>query len=73
MNSIDKINFEDKTLTCLECGQDFVFSSSEQFFFWSKGLAEPKRCKPCRMQRRRTINRETEQLMEVENGNNRTS
>jgi len=60
----DKVDFEDRTLTCLDCGQDFVFSSSEQFFYWGKGLAEPKRCKSCRQYRRMTINRMTDRLRE---------
>jgi len=41
--------FEDKTLTCKECGREFVFSASEQEFFAEKGFTnEPQRCKACR-------------------------
>ncbi len=41
--------FEDKTLVCKECGQEFVFTAGEQEFYASKGLTnEPKRCKSCR-------------------------
>lgn len=69
----DKLNFEDKVLICMDCGQDFIFSSSEQFFYWGKGLAEPKRCKSCRQFRRNTINRETERLKEGYDGNNRAT
>jgi hypothetical protein len=69
----NKVNFEDKVLTCLDCGQDFTFSSSEQFFYWSKGLTEPKRCKSCRQFRRNTINRETDRPKEGYDGNKRTS
>ncbi|MDD4876544.1 MAG: zinc-ribbon domain containing protein [Dehalococcoidales bacterium] len=47
--------FSEKILTCADCGQDFIFTEGEQRYFWSKGLAEPKRCKPCRMIRRRSI------------------
>jgi hypothetical protein len=68
-----KVNFQDKVLTCLDCGQDFIFSSSEQFFFWSKGLAEPKRCKSCRQFRRNTINGKTDGLKEGHDGRNPTS
>ena len=41
--------FEDKTLTCKECGAEFVFTASEQEFYESKGFVnEPQRCKACR-------------------------
>ncbi len=38
-----------KTLTCLQCGNSFLFSASEQEFFSRKGRKnEPKRCPDCR-------------------------
>jgi len=52
--NVDMI-FTDRTLTCADCGQDFIFTEGEQRYFWSKGLSEPKRCKPCRMLRRRSL------------------
>jgi hypothetical protein len=52
---INKPNFEDRTLTCADCGEDFIFTVGEQVFFWDKGLSEPKRCKQCRMIRKRSI------------------
>ena len=61
---MNRVDFVDKVLTCLDCGQDFVFSSSEQFFYWGKALAEPKRCKSCRQLRRMTINKVTDGLRE---------
>jgi CxxC-x17-CxxC domain-containing protein len=40
---------KDKTLTCRDCGQEFVFTASEQDFFAEKGFTnEPTRCKDCR-------------------------
>jgi CxxC-x17-CxxC domain-containing protein len=40
---------EDKTLVCVDCGQEFVFSASEQDFFEEKRFTnEPKRCNSCR-------------------------
>lgn len=51
----DNIDFKDKDLVCEDCGLKFTFTQDEQRFFWSKGLAEPKRCKPCRMLRRRSL------------------
>ena len=49
---------QDKTLICKDCGQEFVFSVSEQEFFAEKGFSnEPSRCLDCRAARRRN-NRE---------------
>ena len=45
--------FEDKTLVCKECGQDFVFTSGEQEFYDERGFQnEPQRSKPCRDSRK---------------------
>ena len=45
--------FEDKTLTCRECGAEFVFTASEQQFYAEKGFQnEPGRCPSCRAARR---------------------
>lgn len=43
----------DKTLTCVECGEEFIFSDEEQQFYSERGFQEPKRCKPCRDKRKR--------------------
>lgn len=48
--------FCDKVLSCCDCGKSFVFTAGEQAYYWSKGLSEPKRCKPCRELRKRTLN-----------------
>lgn len=41
--------FQDRTLTCRDCGEAFAFSSGEQAFFASKGLTnDPQRCTTCR-------------------------
>jgi CxxC-x17-CxxC domain-containing protein len=43
----------DRTLTCRDCGQQFVFTSGEQEFFQSRGLMnEPGRCPECRAARK---------------------
>ena len=39
--------FVDKTLHCLDCGKEFVFTASEQELSAKKGLKEPVRCKVC--------------------------
>lgn len=47
--------FEDRTLTCRDCGESFVFSAGEQQFFASKGLVnEPQRCVSCRAAAKRS-------------------
>ena len=46
---------QDRTLTCRDCGQDFVFSAGEQEFFASKGLTnDPQRCPSCRAAAKRS-------------------
>jgi len=52
---IEVPEFKDRGTTCADCGKDFIFTEGEQRYFWSKGLAEPKRCKSCRVIRRRSI------------------
>ncbi len=44
--------YQDKTLECVECGQSFTFSSSDQEFHATRGYQEPKRCPNCRQARR---------------------
>lgn len=40
--------FVDKTLHCLDCGREFVFTAGEQEFYAMKGWKEPLQCKDCR-------------------------
>lgn len=41
--------YQDRSLTCRDCSEEFVFSSGEQAFFSSKGLLnDPQRCPSCR-------------------------
>lgn len=42
----------DKTLSCMDCKADFLFSEGEQKFFTEKGFTPPKRCKDCRRKKR---------------------
>lgn len=45
--------YQDKTLTCKDCGQEFIFSANEQEFYASKGFEnEPGRCPSCRAARK---------------------
>jgi putative zinc ribbon protein len=41
--------FVDKTLHCLDCGKEFVFTAAEQEFYAKRGLTnDPPRCEGCR-------------------------
>ena len=40
--------FADRTLSCTQCGEDFVFSVADQRFFETHGYTEPRHCLPCR-------------------------
>jgi CxxC-x17-CxxC domain-containing protein len=45
--------FADKTLKCMECQQDFIYTVAEQELHQSLGYQnEPKRCNPCREAKR---------------------
>ena len=47
------MSYEDKTLTCQDCGQPFTFSAEDQTYHAEKGYTnEPKRCLSCRQARR---------------------
>lgn len=44
---------EDKSITCKECGQPFVFTVRDQQFYSEKGFQnEPQRCRDCRQNRK---------------------
>jgi CxxC-x17-CxxC domain-containing protein len=45
----------DKSLTCKDCGANFVFTESEQAFFHEKGYTnDPTRCPDCRAARKQS-------------------
>jgi CxxC-x17-CxxC domain-containing protein len=47
------MSYADKTLTCRDCGMDFVFTTGEQEFYAQKGFTnEPTRCPSCRQARK---------------------
>lgn len=44
---------EDKTLSCRDCGNEFVFTTGEQEFYKEKGFEnDPVRCPDCRKARK---------------------
>ena len=54
--------YEDKTLTCKECGNEFFFTAGEQEFYAEKGFQnEPQRCKACR-DKRKNGSKETKEM-----------
>ena len=53
---------KNKTLRCVDCGMDFMFTVGEQVYFRSKGLSTPKRCPQCRLKRKLTLVREGGEL-----------
>jgi CxxC-x17-CxxC domain-containing protein len=47
------VSYQDKTLTCRDCGREFAFTAGEQEFFAQRGFTnEPGRCPECRAARR---------------------
>ncbi len=38
----------DQVITCADCGQEFVFTESEQAFYADRGFTTPRRCAACR-------------------------
>ena len=47
------MSFQDKSLQCADCGQEFTFTAGEQEFYASRGLQnEPRRCPDCRRARK---------------------
>jgi CxxC-x17-CxxC domain-containing protein len=47
------MSYQDKTLQCRDCGQDFVFTAGEQEYYAQKGFTnEPRRCPSCRQARK---------------------
>jgi CxxC-x17-CxxC domain-containing protein len=50
--------YNDKNLTCADCGQEFVFTASEQDFYSQRGFTEPRRCASCRASRKAARNSE---------------
>lgn len=48
------MEFQDKELSCKECGATFTFTASEQAFYAEKGFQnDPSRCPDCRAARKR--------------------
>jgi CxxC-x17-CxxC domain-containing protein len=47
------VTFVDRTMTCVDCGVEFIHSAADQEFYAEKGFtSDPKRCTSCRAYRR---------------------
>ena len=47
------MTYVDRTLTCVDCGSEFIHSADDQRYYSEKGFAsDPKRCVSCRASRR---------------------
>ena len=47
------MSYQEKSITCSDCGTAFIFSVEEQELFASRGYTnEPKRCPTCRQARK---------------------
>jgi CxxC-x17-CxxC domain-containing protein len=47
------VQFQDQYLRCVDCGEEFIFTASEQQFYKDKGLTNaPTRCRTCREARK---------------------
>ena len=53
--------YEDKEIECCDCHQTFTFTGGEQRFFAERQFTEPKRCKPCRDEKKARRNERQEQ------------
>ena len=47
------MTYVDRTLSCVDCGVEFIHSAADQEFYVQKGfVSDPKRCTICRASRR---------------------
>jgi hypothetical protein len=55
--------FIDQILICTDCKEEFVFTSSAQEYFAGKGfMDDPRRCKTCYLELKRTKRRNDREL-----------
>jgi len=46
------MEYTDRVMKCVVCGENFVFTAGEQFFFYDKQFKnDPKHCKQCKAKR----------------------
>lgn len=60
------MEYQDRTLKCVDCGEDFIFTTGEQTFYAEKGFKnEPKRCKGCKSKRNQSQSGQGHQRVET--------
>ena len=60
------MDYQDRTLKCVDCGAYFVFTAGEQLFYADKGFKnEPKRCKSCKSKRNQSTSGQGSQRVET--------
>ena len=65
------MEFQDRNLKCVDCGQDFVFTAGEQLFFHDKQFKnEPKRCKACKGKSAQSLGLQQDNYKKVETRTN---
>ena len=65
------MEFQDRILKCVDCGDDFVFTAGEQMFFHDKQFKnEPKRCKTCKTKRAQALGLQQDNYKKVETRTN---
>lgn len=47
------VQISEKTIACVDCQANFVFTVREQLRFLANDFRDPKRCEPCRKEKRR--------------------
>ena len=60
------MEFQDRILTCVDCGAEFVWTAGEQQFFADKNFKnEPKRCKDCKTKRNNRVSHSPRERVET--------
>ena len=70
------MDFVDRTLKCIDCGAEFIFTAGEQLFFHEKQFKnDPKHCKQCKAKRAKGAaqgpSRDSDELFGVRSGDHR--
>jgi len=52
------MEFQDKTIVCVSCGEEFVWAAGPQQFFYDYNLSPPRRCPECIKDRKRKMHRQ---------------
>src|SRR5579883_1698270 len=62
-------SYQDRVLTCKDCGTQFVFTAGEQEFYASRGLMHaPGRCPACRANRKARVGSDSSSMGSMSDG-----